>query len=376
MMFQGFVILVLALVAETQTLSQSPKTPIVLDSSGGFNVAGKVIKSPFNPSMTLSCDHGYMEYFIPWTPRKTSLVMWHSSSTQTWQNRFDGGEGYKDMFLRRDYPVYLWDAPRLGRANWACESEYYTPDYRDQGNFVAWNFGPSYGQFWNDTQFPAENTTAWEQVTRSRYVEYDNNANIWLQAEAAAIAADSGQIGDSVVYLTNSAAGLRAQLAAILSNTTNTKAIVAYESFGYVFPDNINMTAGTPFGPLIVPVSQFKKLAKLPAIQYIFSDHREESFTFLKQARQSAKLINSYGGNAQVLLLGEEAGLKGSTHIAFADMDNAKVADLLDSFLEKNGLDGYADGDEDDEDDEDGWADKGCLGRERRRRRDWGMRNR
>ncbi|KAI1264189.1 hypothetical protein F5Y18DRAFT_436981 [Xylariaceae sp. FL1019] len=379
-MFQGFVILILVLATGTQVLSQSSmqKTPIILDSSGGFNVAGKVIKSPLNPNMTLSCDHGYMEYFIPWTPRKTSLVMWHSSSTQTWQNRFDGGEGYKDMFLRRDYPVYLWDAPRLGRANWACEPESYTPFYRDEGNFVAWNFGPSYGHFWNDTQFPAANRTAWEQATRSRYVEYDSNANIWLQAEAAAIAADSGQIGDSVVYLTNSAAGLRAQLAATLSNTTNTKAIVAYESLGYVFPDDINMTAGTPFGPLIVPVSQFMKLASLPAVQYIFSDHREESFLYLKQARQSAELINSYGGNAEVLLLGKDAGLKGSTHIAFADMDNAKVADLLDSFLEKNDLDGYVDNDDDEEvkDEVDGLADKSYIRRKRRLRRECRMQHR
>ncbi len=86
---------------------------------------------------------------------------------------------------------------------------------------------------------------------------------------------------------------------------------------------------------------QFKKLAKLPAIQYIFSDHRSENFTFLAQARLSAKIINMYGGNAEVFLLGKDAGLKGSTHIAFADMDNAKVADLLDKFLGENELDDY-----------------------------------
>ncbi|KAI0844971.1 hypothetical protein F5Y00DRAFT_266064 [Daldinia vernicosa] len=39
--------------------------------------------------------------------------MWHSSTTQVWQNRWGGGEGYKDMFLRRGYPVYLWDGPRV-----------------------------------------------------------------------------------------------------------------------------------------------------------------------------------------------------------------------------------------------------------------------
>jgi hypothetical protein len=40
-------------------------------------------------------------------------------------------------------------------------------------------------------------------------------------------------------------------------------------------------------------------------------------------------------------MLGDDAGLKGSTHIPFADMDNDKVAALLDTFLKKSGLDGY-----------------------------------
>jgi len=97
------------------------RRPIMLDRSGGFSIGGKVIVNPEASNQTLSCDHGYVEYFLPWKPRSTSLVMWHSSSTQTFQNRWDGGEGYKDMFLRRDYPVYLWEGPRVGRANWACE---------------------------------------------------------------------------------------------------------------------------------------------------------------------------------------------------------------------------------------------------------------
>jgi hypothetical protein len=118
--------------------------PIMLRQSGGFTIGGRVITHPTNPSMTQHCDHGYVEYFTPWTPRKTGIFMWHSSSTQTFQNRWDGGEGFKDKFLRRDYPVFLWDGPRVGRANWACEPTEYAPDYRDQINFLAWNFGPQY----------------------------------------------------------------------------------------------------------------------------------------------------------------------------------------------------------------------------------------
>ncbi|KAI1439545.1 hypothetical protein ABKA04_001167 [Annulohypoxylon sp. FPYF3050] len=320
---------------------EARKRPIILSKSGGFVAGGNIIESPVFPNSTLSCDHGYMEYFIPWRPRSTSIVMWHSATTQAFQNRWDGGEGYKDMFLRRRYPVYLWDGPRVGRANWACEPYFYTPLYRDQGNFVAWNFGPSYPNFWPGVQFPTQDHEAWQQATSARYVEFDTNKNVHLESQAAAVTADSGRLGDSIVYLTNSASGLRAQLTVTKSNTTNIKAIVAYESYGSVFPDTYNITAGEPFGPLKVPLEDFKKLAKLKAIQFVWGDHREESFTFLRQARQAAKLINLYGGNAKIFFLTKDGGLKGNTHSAFADMNNHEVAGLLDDFLEENDLDGF-----------------------------------
>lgn len=327
----------------------------MLDSSGGFAVGGTVIVNPENETQTLSCDHGYMEYFIPWTPRKTSLVMWHSSGTQTFQNRFDGGEGYKDMFLRRDYPVYLWEGPRVGRANWPCEPETFTPWYADQGNFVAWNFGPFWKQWWPDTQFPKHDAEAWNQITRNRYPEYDTYDNVVLQAQTAAVGADSGMVGSDIVYLTNSAAGLRAQLTVTLSNSSNIRAIVAYESIGCVFPEGttdippVNNTLGGYFGPMFVPLEDFKKLARLSAVQFVWGDHRGADGAgnaltqFLPVTRYCAELINKYGGNAEVLMLGDDAGLKGSTHIAFADMDNHKVAGLLDDLLSKNDLDGYVD---------------------------------
>ncbi|KAK4109200.1 alpha/beta-hydrolase [Canariomyces notabilis] len=320
-----------------------PEKPIMLRQSGGFTIGGKIIQAPFNPNMTLSCDHGYVEYFHPWRPRKTSIVMWHSSSTQTFQNRWDGGEGFKDKFLRRDYPVYLWDGPRVGRANWACNVTYYVPDYRDQGNFAAWNFGPSFKNWWPGVQFPTENEYAWQQATSSRYVEYDSEASVHLETNAAAIAADSGKLGKSIVYLGNSASGLRAQMTAVKSNSTNIKGIVCYEGYGYVFPDTAGIRPGAgnnAFGPIIVPEEDWKKLTKIP-IQFLWGDNRDESFTFLNQSRQAAALINKHGGNAEVILLGKDKGLKGTTHIAFADMHNEKVADLLEDFLRKNKLSRY-----------------------------------
>ena len=320
-----------------------PDKPIMLRQSGGFTIGGKIIPHPVIPNMTLSCDHGYIEYFTPWRPRKTSIVMWHSSSTQTFQNRWDGGEGFKDKFLRRNYPVYLWDGPRVGRANWACNATYYLPDYRDQGNFVAWNFGPKFQEWWPDVKFPTWSEYAWQQATSSRYVEYDTVFNIHLETDAAAIAADSGKLGKNIVYLGNSASGLRAQVTAVKSNTTNIKGIVCYEGYGYVFPDNAGIQPGGPtsFGPIIVPLEDFKRLARIPFIKFLWGDHRDESYMFLNQSRQAAALINKYGGNAEVIKLGEKKGFKGTTHIAFADMHNDKVADLLEDFLRENGLSHY-----------------------------------
>lgn len=346
MLFKSLLLVLSARLALADADHGRPSKPIVLSSSGGFEIGGTIMTNPNNTNQTLSCDHGYVEYFLPWKSRQTSLVMWHSSSTQVWQNRWDGGEGYKDMFLRRDYPVYLWDGPRVGRANWSCKPINYVPNYIDQVNFVAWNFGPSYKNWWPDVQFPTTDDYAWSQATSARYDEFDTVENVELHSDAMSVAADSGKLGDSIVYLTNSAGGLRAQKTVTKSNTTNIKGIVTYESIGYVFPEGTNVTNspggfGSGFGPFFVPLEDFKKLAKVTAIQFVWGDHRDESFLYLQQSRLCAQLINKYGGNAEVLKLGD-AGLKGSTHIAFADMDNAKVGGLLDDFLEKNGLDDYA----------------------------------
>jgi len=319
-----------------------PRDPIILSSTGGFSIGGKILVNPQDNRTTLSCDHGYFEYFYPVRQRKTSLVMWHSASTQAWQNRWDGGEGFKDMFLRRNYRVYLWDGPRIGRANWACEPWTYELSYRDQGNFAAWDFGPQYPDWYDDVKFPKENREYWWQMaTQTRYVEFDTIKNVHLETDVAALAADSGEVGDRIVYLTNSAGGLRAMMTATKAQKNHIKGIVTYESVGYVYPDNAGIEQGGAFGPFVVPLADFRKLALVPKIQFVFGDHRDESYLYLQQARQAAKLINQYGGNAEVLLLGEIPGFEGSTHTPFADMHNDKIAGLLDDFLAETKLDHY-----------------------------------
>ena len=309
--------------------------PITIQKQGSFAVGGTIIGDPDTKS--LHCDHGYVEYQIPVNPRRINLVMWHSAAAMAWMNRWDGGEGYQSIFLRRGYPVYIWDGPQVGRANWGCTDHSYTAATgRDQGNFTAWRFGAKYPDWFEGVQFPTKDAEAWNQASRARYLEFDSVENAQLQSDAAAKLMD--KIGPSVA-LTNSAGGLRAILTALKTN--NLAGIVMYENVGYVYPRGEG--PGGPvgrFGPVEVPLEEFKKLAKIP-MQMVWGDNLDKGGNYmstLKLSQLFAEKVNKYGGKAQVLRL-PDAGLKGNTHIPFADMNNVAVADLLSKFLAENGLD-------------------------------------
>lgn len=324
-------ILIPALVACSSPRDVQDK--LSLSRIGSFSAGGTVLGDAATRS--LSCDHGHVEYFIPEQPRETSLFMWHSSSAAVWQNRWDGGEGFQSLFLKRGYPVYLWDGPRVGRADWGCEPYTYSPGMRDQGNFTAWRLGPAFGEFFPGVQYPTQEAGAWDQATRARYLEFDNLDNALLQAEAAAAAAD--RIGP-VVALTSSAGGWRAMLARLKSD--NIAGIVAYETPGFVFPEGEGLPANpdAPFGPYVVPLEEFRRLTEIP-IQLVFGDNVEETQwqPRLETAYLFASIVNAHGGDVEVLVL-PEAGLVGNTHIPMMDLNNQQVAGLLDNWLARKGL--------------------------------------
>jgi len=307
--------------------------PMLIDRQGSFTVGGTVIG---DAAKSLHCDHGFVEYQIPAHPRKTALFLWHSASVQAWQQRWDGGEGYQSLFLRRGFPVYLWDGPRVGRANWACEPYNVTPRIgTDQMNFMAWRFGTADGAWFPGVQFPKTDPQALDQAMRARYDEFDTTPNALLQGGAAAKAID--RIGPSVL-VTNSAGGLRALVAATKSDQV--KAIVAYETPAFVFPEGEGPKGSTgPIDSIRVPMADFMKLTRIP-IQIVWGDNTEKTFWrgSVALTRQFVDLVNAHGGHAEILML-PDVGIHGNTHIAFADLNNVQVADQLSLFLKKNKLD-------------------------------------
>jgi hypothetical protein len=308
---------------------------LLIERQGALAVGGTVLGDPATSS--LHCDHGVVEYQIPPSPRAVSLLMWHSASAGAWQNRWDGGEGFQSLFLRRGYPVYLWDGPRVGRANWGCAATAYEPGIgRDQANFAAWRFGAAYPDWFEGVQFPRDDPEAWNQAMRGRYQEFDTIENAQLESDAAAVLAD--RIGPTVA-LTNSAGGLRALLTALKSD--NIVGIVAYENVGYVYPEGEGPDEPPgPFGPIEVPLEAFRKLTRIP-MQMVWGDNTDKSDRYrptVAESRRFVDLVNKHGGKAELLLL-PEAGLHGNTHIPFADLNNVAVANLVSQFLAANGLD-------------------------------------
>lgn len=312
----------------------SPGTPVAIQKQGSFAVGGKVLA---DDKGSLHCDHGYAEFQIPRNPRRINLVMWHSAAATAWLNRWDGGEGYQTIFLRRGYPVYIWDGPHVGRANWGCTDHYYgAATGRDQRNFTSWRFGAQYLQWFDGVQFPTKDAEAWNQAARARYLEFDTVENAQLQSDAAAKLMD--RIGPSVA-LTNSAGGFRAILTAL--KTDNLAGIVMYENVGYVYPEGEGPGGRVgPFGPVEVPLEQFRKLAKIP-MQVVWGDNLDKAGNYLGSlslARLFCEKVIKYGGKCEILML-PDVGLKGNTHIPFADMNNVAVADELSKFLSRHGLD-------------------------------------
>lgn len=317
----------------TPVAAGAKDAPIVIEKLGSFAAGGKIIGDAAN---TLHCDQGHVEYLIPAKARKTAIWLWHSSSAHVWQNRWDGGEGYQSKLLRRGYATYIWDGPRVGRGTMSCEPTSYEPRTgQDQGNWVAWRFGPKQGEWFKGVQFPTDSKEAYDAAMDARYVEWDFAKNAHLEAEAAAKAID--KIGP-VVALTSSAGGWRAMLAALKSD--NVKGIVAYETAAFVFPEGEGPQGEEGgFGPTHVPLEEFKRLTRIP-IQLVWGDYTEQTFwkTNVELSKQFVEIVNKHGGKAELLML-PAAGLTGNTHIPFADMNNEQVAQQLDLFLKKHDLD-------------------------------------
>jgi hypothetical protein len=347
-----------ALAQETQQGEEDRRAPVTIEKQGSFFFGGRIITAPgtYDPGAfpgntgdTFIIDKGYVFFQTPPNARRYPLVMVHGGGQtgKTWED-FENREGYQSIFLRRGWSVYIPDFMTRGKAGFTSFTgplgqllgEQIGPDstifYGFKTNFLAFRLGPSWPEggdpeYYPNTQFP-RTPYALRQLAAQTVPFFELQEKQQSHAIGRNLAALVKKIGPAIL-ITHSQSGVFGFLAATKSDP-NVKAIIAYEGSG-IFPEGEAPPGGGLFPPITVPLADFEKLTRIP-IQMVWGDNTTEEQ--LANNRAFVEVVNSHGGDAELLLL-PEAGLHGNTHFPFADLNNHEVADLLSQFLHRKGLD-------------------------------------
>ena len=317
--------------------------PLALAAQGSFAVGGTVVHGA--DGQTRHGDHAYVSYQIPVGARRHPLVMLHGNgqSARTWETTPDGRDGFREIFLRRGFPVYLLDAPRRGRAGQGTIDGTIPATPQDQLWFDRFRVG-----IWPD-RFPGVRFVSDAETLNQYFRQMTPDTAPWdLQVSASAVAALHDRIGRSVL-VTHSQGGGVGWFSAMRSR--NVAGIVAYEpGSNFPFPEGevpepLVGTAGV-FGATGVPRDAFMKLTRLPVVIYYGdnipasrspSEGHDQWRVRLMMARSWVEAVNRHSGDAELVVL-PEIGVAGNTHFPFSDLNNIEIADLMQDFLTRKGL--------------------------------------
>ena len=345
----------LALLAGITSCS-TPKNDnlLMIKEQGSFAVGGKVISNPgaFDAiertpeGQTLHGDHAYVFYQIPGKSRELPLVMWHGYGqfSKTWETTPDGREGFQNLFLRRDFSVYLLDQPRRGNAGKGTVGTTIsaTPDEQFWFNVFRVGVWPDY---FPDVQFAKDKQTLnqyFRQIT-------PDTGPIDINANVAAVSSLFDKIGSGIL-VTHSHSGGMGWLTAVKNQ--HVKAIISYEpGSGFIFPEGeapepLASSSGA-LQAATVSKEEFMKLTKIPIIIY-YGDNIPTApdpnpgtdgwRVRMEMAKLWRDVVNQNGGDVMVVHL-PEIGINGNTHFPFSDLNNVEIANLMSDWLKEKGLD-------------------------------------
>ncbi len=328
---------------------------LAIREQGSFAAGGTVITSPgqfdsknlsTTGGQTLHGDHLYTFYQIPEKARELPLVFWHGYGqfSKTWETTPDGREGFQNIFLRRNFPVYLIDQPRRGNAGRSTQSGTITavPDEQKWFNIFRIGIWPEFFPGVQFSQEPESLNQYFRQMT-------PDAAPININVNADAVAALFDKIGPGVL-VTHSHSGGMGWATVLKSNKI--KGVVSYEpGSGFIFPEGEvpapMPSSGGTLKAVSVPLEDFQKLTQIPIIIYYGDNIPSEPMDNpgqdqwrirLDMAKLWVEAINRHGGDAKVVHL-PEIGIYGNTHFPFSDLNNLEIADLMSGFLKEKGLD-------------------------------------
>lgn len=348
--------IILSVLLLSVTAMAGAQEPIAILKQGHFSVGGTTIQRPGTydnrkfvgwaeqeeTGQSYRADHAFVDYQIPADSKPLPLVYVHGygGSGVCWQMTPDGRDGFATLMLRRGWSSYVMDLPGRGRAGRTSATTTIKPVADEMFWFDIWRIGiwPNYNE---GVQFPKDSVSL-SQFFREMTPDLSDH-----RQDVPALGALADRIGDHIL-VTHSAGGFPGWVAAMQS--PQVKAVISYEPGGFVFPEGevperidglTGGVAGTP-----VPMEQFKRLTEIPIVLY-FGDYIPETPSEnlgdenwrvrLQMARKFVETINRHGGNATLVEL-PKIGIYGNTHFLMQDLNNDKLAELLDEWLTKNYL--------------------------------------
>ncbi|MDE6735301.1 MAG: alpha/beta fold hydrolase [Desulfovibrio sp.] len=339
----------------------SEQKPITLSTMGSLFFGGTVSREANGE--TFHGDHGYAQFYIPQNARNWPIIMWHGigQSGRSFESTPDGREGYQALLTRDDWPVYIIDQPRRGRAG-RTRAEPAVNNIptttNESGVWSAFRLGrwlpPEPATLYPVSQFPRDGA-AIDQFMRQQTGDTGELPRTPEHRTFMAKAMkDLLERTGPGILLTHSYGG-QFGWGTGMESPELVKAIVAYEPGQYVFPEHeLPPDVASPLEivntnlcPQPVPLEEFRKLTRMP-ILIVFGDNiaQEPGEVFNEEvwrvsfarAKQFVDAINRHGGHAELLHL-PEIGIRGNSHAPFADANNGEIAGLLERWLAEKGLD-------------------------------------
>lgn len=337
--------------------------PISLRTMGSFLFGGTVATKP--DGNTFHGDHGYAQYYIPENARQYPLIFWHGmmQSGRTWESTPDGREGFQAIFPRDDWAVYILDQPRRGRAGYTMTPVSGKDDVpaasQESATWTVFRNGiwtpPGEPSLFEGVQFPGD-AAAIDQFFRQQTPNTGDEPRTdeHRRFMGKTLGALLDRSGDSIL-VTHSNSGQYGWFSG-MERPGEIKAIVACEPGQFVLPDNEpvkevptgNKIASEVLNPILVPVSEFEKLTRMPVL-VVFGDNivdtpnenfNQEAWRVIRErGRQFVDAINRHGGDATLVEL-PKIGIHGNTHALMADRNNIEIAGHLKNWLQQKGLDG------------------------------------
>lgn len=307
--------------------------PLILEEQGTFYVGGTIEFRTPNSSTTVTGDvrslpgniavhQMYVEYQIP-EPRKYKypIVFMHGGghTGQFFRTTPDGRDGWFTSFTKRGFAVYAVDGSNRGRAGWdptnrfAASQGLVPPSnmesanmYSEQSAWVAFRWGPTYGTWYPNTQFPKDAKDDYLRQIQPAY--RDPTANPFLKANLQALI---DKIGPCILVGWSTGSTNVMQAASSPSYAPKVKGLIGLEGF----------QASSGGDPNLV-----KNIPQLT----VLGDHLDPT-----PNQAWSDTINGLGGDSTTVYL-PDVGIVGNGHTFALELNNEEIADLVENWIKRH----------------------------------------